>query len=128
LVFCFGWPITRPAFLFMSERNPFGDLMAAGLNDLHGLSGKPTFVWLGITYPCVKSSLRTGTEIDFGGRLYAIKFSISVTTEAIKASPQPMIDGQVVTVAGVDYRVAVVTQPLGDATLRLDLISPNAQR
>jgi hypothetical protein len=69
--------------------NPLAQLHTQSLADLENLLDRPTFQWLGSTYPCVPSTLERGTMIDWGGQLVAIKFAIKVRTCVIRGAAKP---------------------------------------
>lgn len=109
-------------FIFM---NPAQYLMAQGLQDLEGNIGSPTFSWLGITYACVKSSLKRGTQVEWGGQIVEVQFTLIIRQSIIAGAAMPLTPGVILFVDGVKYRVAKTSVPSNGASLNLDLIDAN---
>lgn len=102
--------------------NPAKDLVDQGLADLETNIGSPTFTWLGISYPCIKSSLRRGSVVEWGGAVVEIQFTIVIRQSVIAGIARPLVAGVTVFVDGVEYRVVKSSVPAHMASLHLDLI------
>jgi len=115
-------------------RNALGDLHSQALRDLEGslgVSPRPAtnaavgFQWLGVNYPAVMTTLAVGSTIEFGGRLFDVKFSLIVRKSVVAQSAQPFTAGKTLIYNGTEYRIVNVRSPAAGASWHLDLIDPN---
>jgi len=113
------------------RESPLYDLHAQGLEELEGMLGQERealqkgLVWLGVWYPSVKSSLAVGTTIEWGGKLFDVKFSLTVREEVVRGAAQPFASGKTLLYDGAEYRIVNVREPAPGASWRLDVIDPN---
>lgn len=81
--------------------------------------------WLGVAIPSTRSSLDIGSTIEWGGKVYDVKFSLKVRQSVMRRAAQPFSSGKLLSYAGQTYRIASVKTDAPGASFHLTLIDPN---